>query len=109
MRGTWNIAGHSVLDLVPAVEHVPAGAEHGNDIATVVAFGFVALLVWAIGYAIACWWFPFGRCGRCKGAGVIGDSAGKHFRTCRRCKGSRPLRFGRRVYNYIQRQRRAAS
>lgn len=109
MRGTWNIAGQRVLDLVPLAERVPAAAEQSNDIATVVAFGFVALLLWAIGYAIACWWFPFGRCRRCRGAGYIADKSEKHFRLCRKCLGNRPLRLGRRVFNYLHHQRKAAS
>jgi len=71
MRGTWNIKGQRVLDLVPIAERVPAGAEqdrvahrHGDSSPRVAHRpgssrpGFTAVRIWP---------FPFGRCRRCKG------------------------------------------
>lgn len=62
-----------------------------------------------VGYALACWVFPFGHCRRCGGDGRRHSSTRKHFRLCRRCGGSgRRVRIGRRVWNYFAARRREA-
>jgi len=63
------------------------------DSLTVLALGALAL------YLLACWWWPYAACGRCKGAGRHRSPTGKAFRQCRRCKGSgRRVRLGRRLF-----------
>lgn len=62
-----------------------------------------------LGYAASCAWWPFARCGKCKGAGRFARKDGKVFRDCRRCRGSgRRLRIGRRIYNHMHRVRKEA-
>ena len=47
----------------------------------------VALVV--AGYRVArIVWFPLTRCWRCKGEGKFRSVTGKHWRLCRRCKGT---------------------
>lgn len=59
-------------------------------------------VVWAAGYALACWSWPFAACGKCKGSGRRRSPTGRKFGHCRRCKGSgKRLRTGRRVFNYL--------
>lgn len=61
-------------------------------------------------YAGSCAWWPFARCGRCKGTGRFSRKDGKVFRDCRRCKGSgRRLRIGRRIYNHVHAVRKKAT
>jgi len=103
--GTRNIAAHSV----PVAERVPSAAEHAHNIHTVVTLAAIAALVWLAIYAGQCWWFPYGKCGRCKGAGILTDKPGKHFRRCPRCKGARRLRIGRRVLNHLTNARKDPS
>jgi hypothetical protein len=56
----------------------------------------------AAGYAVACWWWPFGRCPRCKGSGTKPSPSGKYWRPCKKCKGSgRRIRTGRRIWNWL--------
>lgn len=58
------------------------------------------------GYAIACWWWPYAACARCKGSGRIASPTGRRFRLCPKCKASgRRLRAGRRISNYFRRDR----
>ncbi|MEV4134410.1 hypothetical protein AB0J72_19845 [Dactylosporangium sp. NPDC049742] len=53
-------------------------------------------------YAIACWVRPFGRCSRCKGAGIHQTFITHRYQPCRSCRGAGlRLRIGRRVYNYL--------
>lgn len=62
----------------------------------------VALVAPALvgGYAFACWFWPFTKCGRCKGMGRHMSPSGKNWRGCKRCKGSgRRLRTGRKILN----------
>ena len=60
----------------------------------------LAVLVWAIGYALACAIWPFGSCARCRGDGKLRSPSGKAWRRCKRCKGTGArLRIGRRVLN----------
>ncbi len=76
---------------------------------TLATIAILAALLWAVVYAVACWWFPFGNCRRCKGDGKRRSKSGKHFRLCRRCKGTgRRLRAGRWIYNHVVRMRREA-
>lgn len=65
---------------------------------------------WAIYYAISCWWFPYGKCRKCKGGGRVHRGDGKVFRVCPRCKGNgRRLRVGRAIYNAIDSRRKKAT
>ncbi|WP_426505421.1 hypothetical protein ACPPVO_47205 [Dactylosporangium sp. McL0621] len=70
------------------------------------AAGLLFLLVVGVtvGYALACWLWPFVPCRRCKGDGkrraLFG---GRAFGICRRCDGTgRQLRPGRRALNYLR-------
>lgn len=70
-------------------------------------FVFTAIVI----YAGSCWMFPFARCRwrRCEG-GRRYRSDQKVWRDCRWCKGAgRRLRIGRRIFNAIQRRRRAGT
>lgn len=64
----------------------------------------LTLTVVTLGYALACWLWPFVACRRCHGTGkrraLFG---GKAFGICRRCDGTgRQLRPGRRALNYLR-------
>jgi hypothetical protein len=62
----------------------------------------LAALLWAAGYAFACWFWPFAACPKCKGMGSHASPSGKYSRTCRRCKGmGRRERTGLRVWKFI--------
>jgi hypothetical protein len=64
-----------------------------------------ALLGAAVGYAAACWLWPFTDCRRCHGTRKRPSPSGRAFRWCRRCGGTGArLRTGRRVYNYLRGQ-----
>jgi hypothetical protein len=66
-----------------------------------------ALLGWAAVYACACYVWPFKACRKCGGSGRLKSPSGRAFRLCPRCKHTgRRLRFGRRVWNYVQRTRK---
>lgn len=67
------------------------------------------LLVLAAAYYVECAVFPWGKCSRCKDSpGRLMSPDGKHWRACRRCKGTgKRLRVGRRVWNFVQRRRQA--
>lgn len=56
--------------------------------------------VWVAGYAVSCWWFPFGKCWCCHGRGTHSRKDGKVFRDCKWiCKGTgRRRRIGRTAY-----------
>jgi hypothetical protein len=70
----------------------------------------IGALVWAAGYAVACWIWPFANCPRCKGTGKLRSPTGKRFRLCRRCDHTgRRLRTGRRVYNFLRARQKGAS
>jgi DnaJ-class molecular chaperone len=63
----------------------------------------------AVGYVIACAFWPFAACRRCTGSGKRRSPSGKAWRKCRRCRGSgERLRTGRRVWNYFAQMRREA-
>jgi hypothetical protein len=65
----------------------------------------VLLAVLTLGYALACWAFPFRNCFRCHGTGRIRSEARKTFRWCRWCSGTGGrLRFGRHVWNLLARR-----
>jgi hypothetical protein len=69
----------------------------------------LAAVVWAAGYAVACWWWPFTACSRCKGNGRFRSPSGKNFRLCGRCKGGGTrLRMGRKVLNVLAGQKKSA-
>lgn len=62
----------------------------------------VVWLVWAGGYAFACYFWPFARCPRCEGRGGHLSPSGKYSRTCRKCKGiGRRERTGLRIFKFI--------
>jgi hypothetical protein len=71
-------------------------------------FGLTALAA-AAAYAMSCWLWPFARCLKCDGKGKFQRADGRVWRTCRRCKGGGArLRVGRKVWNYLHHQRKAA-
>lgn len=79
-------------------------------LAAIAAAAFLALLVWALGYAAACAASPFGRCRRCDGHGKTIKPNGRVKRWCRHCDGTGlRLRWGRRAFNYLRRLRREAT
>jgi S-DNA-T family DNA segregation ATPase FtsK/SpoIIIE len=57
----------------------------------------------AVGYYYACKWWPYGPCVRCLGhPGRIMSPGGKHWRACKRCRGSgRRTRLGARLMHTI--------
>jgi hypothetical protein len=62
-----------------------------------------------LGYAVACWVWPFRPCRRCAGVGKRRSPSGRAFRYCPRCKGTGArLRAGRWLYNAITRTYRDA-
>ncbi|MFG2037325.1 hypothetical protein [Dactylosporangium sp. NPDC048998] len=62
-----------------------------------------------LGYAFACWIWPFKACPRCDGTGKRRSPSGRAFRLCRRCGGTgRRLRAGRWIYNHLSNTRRDA-
>jgi DnaJ-class molecular chaperone len=68
-----------------------------------------ALTMVTLGYAFACWVWPFKSCKRCDGSGKRRSPSGRAFRLCRRCEGTgRRLRAGRWIYNQLSNRRRAA-
>lgn len=72
-----------------------------------VAIVIAAVLVWAVGYVVACAVWPFRACRRCDGSGKRRSPSGKAWRPCRRCRGGGArLRFGRRAWNYARRLHR---
>ena len=62
-----------------------------------------ALALGAVGYYYACKTWPYGPCVRCLGhPGRIMSPGGKHWRTCKRCRGSgRRTRLGARIMHTI--------
>lgn len=83
-------------------------AETGNrgpGWAALVGLVAVALVI----YAGSCWWFPYGHCLKCKGAGRLARKDGKVFRMCPRCKATgRRLRVGRKLWNWAHARKRGA-
>lgn len=62
--------------------------------------GFV--IVWAGGYAFACWFWPFARCPKCKGTGSRPSPSGKYWRNCRKCGGGgRRMRTGLKAWRFV--------
>jgi hypothetical protein len=74
------------------------------------AIGLLATLTAiTLGYAFACWVWPFKACRKCSGTGRRRSPSGRAFRLCRRCDGTgRRLRAGRWIYNHLARRRREA-
>ena len=69
----------------------------------------IPLLI-TLGYAVACWIWPFKPCRRCDGNGKRRSPSGRAWRDCPRCRGGGGrLRAGRRIYNYLARTRKDAS
>lgn len=79
-----------------------ATATQQGDPAAGVLYLVGAGLVWVVGYAFACWFWPFANCRKCKGAGRRRSPMGRAFRRCPKCKGSgRRLRTGRWIFNKL--------
>ncbi|MBM2620410.1 hypothetical protein JIG36_33355 [Actinoplanes sp. LDG1-06] len=69
----------------------------------------LASLAVTVGYAAACWIWPFKACRKCDGSGKRRSPSGRAFRLCRRCEGTgRRLRAGRWIYNRLSGIRRDA-
>jgi hypothetical protein len=69
----------------------------------------LAALALTLGYAVACWIWPFKACRKCGGDGKKRSPSGRAFRLCRRCTGTgRRLRAGRWIYNRLSSVRRDA-
>ena len=57
------------------------------------------LVVWLVGYLIACWAWPFGSHWWCDGSGKRRSPSGRAWRNCKGCGGSgRKVRLARRVW-----------
>jgi hypothetical protein len=62
---------------------------------------FVAVVLSA-GYVATCTIWPWGACGRCEGGRKYAPFSRKHWRDCRKCKGTgRRVRLGRRVWTWL--------
>ena len=59
-------------------------------------------LVGAVLYVAACAWWPFAKCGRCKGTGKRRSPSGKAWRTCGACDHGTRVRLGRRVFEVFR-------
>jgi hypothetical protein len=113
-RGTRNKSLFSLLSAVPlavpSAEPVPGAAEHSGP----GLWGVLCVAVVVVGpplwYALGCWHNPFRDCWWCKGAGWHRSSDDRrNSGPCWWCKGAgKRLRHGRRLYNAIQRRRKAA-
>ncbi len=69
----------------------------------------LALIAITLGYAVACWIWPFKPHRKCDGTGKRPSPSGRAFRLCRRCDGTgRRLRAGRWIYNQFARRHRDA-
>ncbi|MCU7724574.1 hypothetical protein ODJ79_12675 [Actinoplanes sp. KI2] len=69
----------------------------------------IILIAITLGYAFACWVWPFKNCGKCHGTGKKRSPSRKAFRLCRRCEGTgRRVRAGRWIYNRLSGIRRDA-
>ncbi|WP_433302278.1 hypothetical protein ACQP2F_08595 [Actinoplanes sp. CA-030573] len=69
----------------------------------------LALIIVTLGYALACWVWPFKSCRKCDGTGKKRSPSRRAFRLCRRCAGTgRRLRAGRWIYNRLSGIRRDA-
>ncbi|WP_327008112.1 hypothetical protein OHA72_13055 [Dactylosporangium sp. NBC_01737] len=68
----------------------------------------LATLGYSLYYLLACAVFPFGACRRCKGDGKLRNPFSRRmFRLCPRCDGTgRRVRIGRRIYTYLNNERR---
>ena len=67
-------------------------------------------VVVTLGYATACWMFPFRNCPLCHGTGKRRSSSGSTFRYCRWCRGTGGrLRIGRRLWNAAARLHRGGT
>ncbi len=60
-------------------------------------------ILWALGYAVACYRFPFTGCRWCRESpGRKLSPSGRTWRLCRRCKGSGSrVRAGRRFWTWM--------
>lgn len=69
----------------------------------------LAAAVGGVWYAAHCWWWPFGNCRKCDGAGRFRSASGRAWRPCRRCKGSGSrVRFGRRLLTWASKKKNDA-
>lgn len=97
-------AGYAVLGLVvPLLFTAAADGDPATGKAVLVGVG----IVWLAACAVGCTFWPFTRCGKCKGLGKFRSPGGKAWRKCRRCKGyGERLRIGRRLWNWANARKR---
>ncbi|GAA1821603.1 hypothetical protein GCM10009682_47270 [Luedemannella flava] len=83
---------------------MPLHAATATPSATGAGLILLTLIVITLGYALACWLWPFTNCRRCHGTGKRhARFGGRAFGLCRRCDGTgRRLRPGRLVINYLR-------
>lgn len=85
-----------------AATATPTTATHGHHLP---GAGLLLLIgvVWAVGYLLLCWIWPFANCRRCSGLGKRRALVGRGFRHCPRCDGTgQRLRPGRHVLNHLR-------
>jgi hypothetical protein len=92
---------HTATATLTAATH-----SNGQGVAVLVLIG----LVWAAGYLLLCWIWPFRYCRRCRGWGKRHAPIGRGFRHCPRCDGTGyRLRIGRHVINHLRRTHHRAN
>lgn len=80
-----------------------AATATGPDLHDLAAVAAIVAPLWFAAYVVACAIWPYTKCGKCEGKGRHRSPSGKHWRKCRRCKGSGDrLRFGRHVWNRLR-------
>lgn len=87
-----------------------ATASGGHSHTPAILIGTALALFLLLAYPVSCWWFPFADCRVCKGTGLHrSDSNRRHSRICWWCRGARKrLRWGRRLFNALNRRRQEA-
>lgn len=72
--------------------------------------GVLIVVFLVLYYVSSCAFWPYSRCGKCKGEGRFPAWwGGRAFRFCGRCGGAgRRLRFGRWIYNYVRDKQKAS-
>jgi hypothetical protein len=76
-----------------------ATADQGSLYALLIATG----VIWAAGYALACWLWPFRACRACRGTGRRRSPTRRAYRHCRRCDNTGDqIRAGRVLWNYLR-------
>lgn len=66
----------------------------------------VLILIGIAVYVFSTWFWPWGaECGKCEGKGKFRSPTGRYWRPCPKCKGKPKVRWGRRVLDYIRKER----